>query len=89
MDKVKIRQIVAAFVLLAFFLSLGYIFKVAVGDNSFDPKDILMMMLGALVSKFSTVIDWFFGTSESSEYKTQIMSEMYYSKRINDDEPSN
>lgn len=71
--------------MVGFFLSLLYVFKASIADNSFDPRDLLLTMIGALVAKFSTIVDWFFGTSESSEAKTVMMTEMYKTQRINDD----
>ena len=37
-------------------------------------KDIIMIMIGVLCAKFSTVIDFDFGGSASSNAKTQIMA---------------
>jgi len=36
-------------------------------------KDMLYMVIGALISAFTTVISFFFGSSKSSADKTEIM----------------
>lgn len=74
MNRDLARQVLAALIVGGFFFALFYLFYV-VGDR-IDPRDILMMMVGGLVTKFGTVVDWSFGGSDGSERKTSIMAEI-------------
>jgi hypothetical protein len=38
-------------------------------------RDAIMLVIGAFVSKFSTIVDWFFGSSKGSSEKTEALSE--------------
>lgn len=52
--------------------TLGSLFNKEV---PFGNKDALMMILGVLVAKFGTVVDYFFGSSKGSADKTDALAE--------------
>ena len=65
------RNVLALAITAGFFGAL-----VAVVFLAADAKDVLLMMVGALISAFSTVIGWFFGSSSGSDHKTKLLGEI-------------
>jgi hypothetical protein len=59
-----------ALIVTGFFLILYVIFKAEMPASN---KDIGLLIIGALVAKFSDVVGYFFGSSKSSADKTEIM----------------
>lgn len=60
-----------ALIVAGFFLILYVVFsKVMPADN----KDIGLLVIGALVAKFSDVVGYFFGSSKGSADKTELMN---------------
>ena len=39
-------------------------------------KDAIMMVIGMLVAKVGTIVDWFFGSSKGSSDKTALLDKM-------------
>lgn len=72
MNKGKFRVVIGILITIGFFGTLFYLFK-NTGPN-FDPKDVLLILVGALAAKFSTVTDFLFGSSQGSEQKTDLLS---------------
>jgi hypothetical protein len=40
-------------------------------------KEILLILIGHLAAKFGTVVDFYYGTSSSSERKTELLADEY------------
>ena len=58
-------------IIIGFFIILYVVFKSEMPQAN---KDIGLMIIGALVAKFSDVVGYFFGSSKSSADKTEIMN---------------
>lgn len=58
------------------FYGLGYTMqKLFVTEIPSSNRDAFMMILGFLVAKGGTVVDWFFGSSKGSADKTEALAE--------------
>jgi len=55
--------------------SFGIFYLVLGGKADINWKDVSLMVVGALIAKLGTIIDWTFGSSQSSDHKTDIMAE--------------
>ena len=55
--------------------SFAVFYLVLAGRTSLDWKDVALMIVGALIAKIGTIVDWTFGSSQSSDHKTDIMAE--------------
>lgn len=60
-----------ALIVVGFFTILYVVFKAEMPQSN---KDIGLLVIGALVAKFSDVVGYFFGSSKSSADKTEIMN---------------
>jgi hypothetical protein len=38
-------------------------------------KDVALMIIGALIAKSGTIVDWAFGSSQGSETKTELLAD--------------
>ena len=65
------KFIIAWIIVVGFFsVSIYLLYLVKGGQEIKDSTGAIFMLLGALVSKFSAVIDYFFGSTQSSADKT-------------------
>lgn len=76
MDWKKIGKDVGLYVIaLAVFLGLGYVtaklFGMEIPTNNREP---LMLVIGFLIAKAGTVVDYFFGSSSGSAAKTEALT---------------
>ena len=62
----------AALIVLAVFTLLYFLVFNSIPESN---RDILNLVVGAIIGAFITVVGYFFGSSKSSSDKTQIMSE--------------
>ena len=62
----------AAIVTIGFFVLLYILIFVEI---KLINKEILMIVIGALMGSFATIINYFFGSSAGSAEKTKIMNE--------------
>lgn len=61
----KIRWILAGIVILGFFVILTLlVFKEMPEGN----RELLLLVLGALIGAFTTIVGYYFGDSESAEH---------------------
>ena len=58
-------------VVAGFFILCGALFKFAVPQGQ---SDVVFMLFGALASGFGAVIQYFFGSSKSSQTKTMLLA---------------
>ena len=71
------KFIIAWIIVVGFFgVSIYLLYLVKGGQEIKDSTGAIFMLLGALVSKFSAVIDYFFGSTQSSAEKTRVMVDM-------------
>ena len=63
--------ILGTVIIIGFFIILYVVFRTEMPPAN---KDIGLMIIGALVAKFSDVVGYFFGSSKSSADKTEIMN---------------
>lgn len=67
------RGSIGTIVVVGFFVALWWV----VGLKSENPmKDAFLLLLGHLGAKFSTVVDWHFGSSAGSAQKTELLSKV-------------
>lgn len=55
--------------------SFGVFTLVLMGKTDVLWKDVALMIVGALIAKSGTIVDWSFGSSQSSNHKTEIMAD--------------
>ena len=77
MDWKKIGKDLGLYVIaIAVFLGLGYItsklFGIEIPANNREP---LMLVIGFLIAKAGTVVDYFFGSSSGSAAKTDALAD--------------
>lgn len=60
-----------ALIVVGFFTVLIVVFRTEMPQSN---KDIGLLIIGALVAKFSDVVGYFFGSSKSSADKTELMN---------------
>jgi CDP-diglyceride synthetase len=60
-----------ALIVIGFFLVLLVVFRTEMPEKN---KDIGLLVVGALVAKFSDVVSYFFGSSKGSADKTEIIN---------------
>lgn len=70
-DKV-FRYILAALISIGFFAVLLFLVKFAIPDSN---KDLLYIVIGALIGAFGTIVNYEWGSSRSSSEKTEIMKD--------------
>lgn len=66
-DKTTTR--IACAIVGGFFLTLGGLFWIALRPGEVTDKDVLILLLGQLAAKFSTVVDFYFGGSSVEKFK--------------------
>jgi hypothetical protein len=59
-------------IVYGFFYILGNMTKFVIPEQN---RDIVMMVIGVIVGKFSTIVDFEWGSSKSSQDKTKILDE--------------
>lgn len=60
-----------ALIVIGFFVILIVVFRTEMPDKN---KDIGLLVIGALVAKFSDVVAYFFGSSKGSADKSEIIN---------------
>lgn len=60
-----------ALIVIAFFITIYFLVKIPMPVSN---KDLLLIVIGALVAKFGDVVAYFFGSSKSSADKTEMMN---------------
>lgn len=64
--------VLGALIVIGFFVLLGLlIFKGVPSEN----KEVLYLVIGALISSFTGVVQFFFGSSKGSKDKTDILKQ--------------
>jgi CDP-diglyceride synthetase len=63
--------ILGALIVLGFFAILVYLIKI---PAPVDNKDVLLILLGALVAKFADVVGYFYGSSKGSADKSEMLN---------------
>ena len=63
--------LLGALIVIAFF---GTIYLLARIEMPISNKDLLLMVIGALVAKFSDVVNYFFGSSKGSSDKNELLA---------------
>lgn len=73
-----INKFIIAWIIVAGFfgVSIYLLYLVKGGQEIKDSTGAVFMLLGALVSKFSAVIDYFFGSTQASADKTNQIVDM-------------
>jgi len=69
---IRTRVLLAAIITTGFFvvmISIGMGFAVFDADNQF-----VLVLVGALSSSYGQVVSWFFGSSEGSSRKTDLIA---------------
>ena len=56
------------------FGSFGFFAVVALGLCSLEWRDVVLMITGAVISALTTVVNWYFGSSEDSSKKTDMLA---------------
>ena len=72
LTKETYMYILGGIIIVGFFTVMVFL---AVIDIPTASKDMFYIVLGALVSKFSTVVDYFYGTSKGSSDKNDLLKE--------------
>lgn len=77
MDWKKLGKELGLYVIaLAVFVGLGYVtsklFGIEIPANNREP---LMLVIGFLIAKAGTVVDYFFGSSKGSSDKTDLLNQ--------------
>jgi len=67
----KARPVVAVLFVVGSFACFILIGR---GYASLEWKELVMLIVGALIANLTTVISWFFGSSEDSSKKTDLMA---------------
>lgn len=62
--------ILAGLIVTGFFSILGLLIFVEIPDKN---KDILLMIVGALIASFSALVSYYFGSSKSSSDKNELL----------------
>ena len=70
----KIRLILGAIIVMGFFATFTVL--LLAGDMNDNVRVLLEILVGSLVAAFSLVVGFYFGSSQSSKDKTEIMKEM-------------
>ena len=63
--------VLGAVIVIGFFLLLYFLVFYPL---PFDNKDLLNIVLGALIASFTSVVQYFYGSSKGSSDKTQLMN---------------
>jgi len=66
------QYVLAGIVVCGFFLLIYVLMKAEIPASS---RDLLSLVIGALIGSFSTVIGYFFGSSAGSSKKDEIMKD--------------
>jgi hypothetical protein len=64
-----IRTILATVVVAGFFAAFWLLVK----GNAEDTQ-IVLLLVGALIANFGAIVQFYFGSSAGSEYKTEVMA---------------
>lgn len=68
---------IPGFLVVSLTVGLGAILSsVIIGEVQGDEVQIIMLIAGMLVAKYNSIIDFFFGTSQSSRNKDEILTQM-------------
>ena len=70
--KLVFRYALAISIVIGFFWLLGNVAKITIAP---DMRDTLIFIIGVLVSKFSTIVDYEWGTSRSSSEKNATIKD--------------
>jgi uncharacterized BrkB/YihY/UPF0761 family membrane protein len=65
------QYILGILIVAAFFAVIIFLMYVTIPERN---KDLLNILLGALIASFTTVKDYFFGSSKGSAEKTDLLS---------------
>lgn len=63
--------LLGALIVIAFFITIYLLVKISMPEAN---KDLLLIVIGALVAKFGDVVGYFFGSSKSSADKTDLLN---------------
>ena len=63
--------VLGGLIVLGFFVILAYLIVTPAPQEN---KDVLLILLGALVAKFSDVVGYFYGSSKGSADKSEILN---------------
>lgn len=74
MEKTKeiFQYVLAVIIVIVFMIIILVVFKVALPT---DNREIALLVIGALVSQFSNVVGYFFGSSKGSADKNKILAD--------------
>jgi hypothetical protein len=70
-DKNILMYILAALIIIGFFVLL---YIVAYSELPQNNKDILNLMAGALIGSFTSIVNYFFGSSKGSADKNELLN---------------
>jgi len=70
-NKPFMRHVIAIMVIVG---SFGAFYMVAAGKCDTAWEKTTFMVVGALVSLVTTIVQWYFGSSEGSDRKTNLLS---------------
>ena len=59
-------------------------YLVLAGKTAIEWKDVANIIIGALIAKSGTIVDWTFGSSQSSDHKTEIMADAAKALAVNE-----
>ena len=71
--KSRAPSIISAVVVFGFFLTVSYLLKYGVPQN--DTSGIVFLLIGTLTSGFATVLNFWLGSSRSSQDKTALLKQ--------------
>lgn len=71
----KVKEIfqysLGALITIGFFIILYVVFAIAMPDGN---KDVGLLVIGALIAKFSDIVSYFYGSSKGSADKTDAIN---------------
>jgi hypothetical protein len=68
------KYTLGALIALGTFVLIGMLVWLILYHPDSPLRDVLVMSIGALIAKFSTVVDFFYGSSKGSEDKTDLLN---------------
>ena len=71
LSKEIFQYLLGAVIVIGFFVLIYALIKVSVPN---DNKDMLNLVIGALIGSFSTIVGYFYGSSKGSSDKTQHLT---------------
>lgn len=63
--------VLGALIVIGFYLVLIIVFKLSIPDSN---KDLALLVIGALIAKFSDVVGYFYGSSKGSSDKNEMLN---------------